>query len=449
MPSQTASRRAPSAPARAQAAPPAQNAPGDVTVRIRPRPGLLGPVRLSQLIVVEAVAAAVLIGWVHGRIALIVGGTIGVLLLIAALLRFGGLPLTDSMRARAALKKRASRAAAAPQGPDVDPALAPVLECEPALRVVQHAIEADGVGTVRRDRREIGMVGDGTFLSAVIQVEAPDRPLRPLPGAVGLPLDLLAEGLRADDVVVDSVQLVQYAQPAPAPHLPEQALASRAYRELPHGATTPGLRLTWVSVRLDPELCRTAVAARGGGELGARKALQRAVDQLASRLSATGLRATVLDAAQVTSAIATATCPNPVTTTQGRGANPGQAATAGTVTRRTSETAKAWRCDDRWHRTYWVGQWPHLGPQTTPALVNLLTGTPVLGSSFALTLRQAGTGAVALSGHIRVIARGESELTAAARQLETRARSAGAGLVRLELEQVPGLLATLPLGGTR
>ncbi|MFD0328772.1 type VII secretion protein EccE [Streptacidiphilus monticola] len=125
-----------------------------------------------------------------------------------------------------------------------------------------------------------------------------------------------------DDIVLDSVQVLQFSQTAPAPHLPEQALAARAYRELPHGTSTPALRMTWVAVRLDPELCRPAVTARGGGEIGARKALQRAVDQLAARLGGAGLRATVLDAAGVTSAIGTATLPHPVAATHGRSAQP-------------------------------------------------------------------------------------------------------------------------------
>jgi type VII secretion protein EccE len=272
-----------------------------------------------------------------------------------------------------------------------------------------------------------------------------------------MPLDLLSAGLRVDDIVLDAVQVVQYTQPSPAPHLPEQSLAARGYRELPEGASTPGLRLTWVTVRLDPELCRSAVAARGGGEQGARKALQRAADQLASRLDGAGLRATVLDAAGAVAAVATATCANPLAT--------GGAARSA---RRTAETTRAWRCDDRWHTTYWISQWPRLtpdggatpvggrgggrgsaGPVAAPELVNLLTGSTALGSTFSLTIRQAMRGAVALSGHVRVTARSEHELEQAARELETRARSAGAALVRLDREQVPGLLATLPLGGTR
>jgi type VII secretion protein EccE len=407
-------------------------------------------VRLTHVILVEAIAAALLLGWAHGRTALVVGGVVGVLLLIPVLLRFGGLTVVDMLRARGAFRRRARRAALAPQGADVDPALAPVLECEPALRVVPHTVEVDGgSGSARRERREIGMVGDGTFLSALIQVEAPDRPLRPQADAFPLPLHLLADGLRADDVVLDSVQLLQYAQPAPAPHLPETALAARAYRELPDGATTPALRLTWVAVRLDPELCRSAVAARGGGESGARKALQRGVDQLASRLMQEGLRATVLDASQVTAAIGTATCPNPVAVTHGRGGAGTASSGTGTTPRRSAETAKAWKCDDRWHRSYWIGRWPSLGADSTAQLVHLLTNTPALGSCFSLTLRPAGAGAVSLTGHVRVTVRGESELATTGRQLETRARSAGISLVGLDLEQVPGVLATLPLGGTR
>ncbi len=106
-----------------------------------------------------------------------------------------------------------------------------------------------------------------------------------------------------------------------------------------------------------------------------------------------------------------------------------------------------------------MGQWPRLAPSggssaargavTAPDLVNLLTGGTALGTTFSLTVRQADGDAVALTGQVRVTARGDRELEQAARQLEARAKSAGATLVRLDREQVPGVLATLPLGGTR
>ena len=415
---------------------------------LRPRPGLLGPLRLPQLVLVEAAAALVVIGLATNRLVLAPCGVLAVLLVLLALVRRNGLSVAELLRARSALKARQRHSATTLPDPATDPAMAPALECEPALRTVLHAVEFEGgaAANARRDRREIGMIGDGTFLSAVIQVEAPDGPLRPTRGTLGLTLDLLAEGLQVDDVTVDSIQVVQYSQTAPAPHLPEQALAARGYRELPFGATTPGLRLTWVAVRLDPELCRSAVAARGGGETGARKALQRATDQLASRMVGAGLRATVLDPAGLVAAVSTATCGNPLRT-----GGPGG---GGERSRRTAETARSWRCDDRWNTTYWVGNWPRLaagghGGIASGELVNLLTGTPALGSTFSLTVRQASAGAVAVTGQVRVTARGESELSQVARQLETRAKSAGVGLVRLYHEQVPGVLATLPLGGTR
>jgi len=423
--------------------------PAPVPVRIRPGPGRIGPFRLPQLILVELAAALVLIGSAADRIALTGCGVLAVALVALALPRWNGLSAAEQLQARAQLRSRLRRTADHPVDPGTDPALVPVLECEPALRTVQHTVEREGrPARARGERREIGMIGDGTFLTAVLRVEAPDEPLRPLRGSRSLPLPLLAAGLRVDDIVLDAVQVVQYTQPSPAPHLPEQSLAARGYRELPDGTRTPGLRLTWIAVRLDPELCLRAVAARGGGETGARRALQRAADQLAVRLAGAGLRATVLDRAGLTSAVATAVCANPLAA--GGAARPG---------RRTSETVRAWRCDDRWHTTYWVGRWPGLTPSggpdgsaaavSAPDLVNLLSGTSALGTSFSLTVRQEPDGAVALTGQVRLTARGESELEQAARRLELRAGGAGAALVRLEHEQVPGVLATLPLGGTR
>lgn len=445
--------------------PPAAPSSGPVQVGVRPRPGLLGPLRLPQLVLVETAAALVVIGLASDTMALVPLGAVAVLLVLLAVVRRNGLSVAELLRARSALKARRRQSAALVLDPGTDPAMVPALECEPALRTFLHTVEFEGSATTaRRERREIGMIGDGTFLSAVIQVEAPDEPLRPGRGTPGLTLDLLADGLQVDDIAVDAIQVVQYSQASPAPHLPEQALAARGYRELPNGVSTPGLRLTWVAVRLDPELCRTAVAARGGGETGARKALQRAVDQLASRLVGAGFRATVLDPSGLVSAVSTATCGNPLRT-GGASAAPvggldsGGAAGGGRV-RRTAETVRAWRCDDRWNTTYWVGNWPKLagsdgsggsglGGVASGELVNLLTGTPALGSTFGLTVRQASAGAVAVTAQVRVTARGEGDLDQAARQLEARARSAGVGLVRLDHEQVPGVLATLPLGGTR
>nr|WP_311137717.1 type VII secretion protein EccE [Streptomyces sp. I6] len=207
----------------------------------------------------------------------------------------------------------------------------------------------------------------------------------------------------------------------------------------------PALRMTWVAVRLDPELCREAVEARGGGVEGAQRCLVRVVDHVASRLTGAGFQSVVLDQEEFNSAIATAVCASPrAAALAGR--------TGGAAQRRTAETSRVWRCDDRWHTTYAVGRWPELGrgAQPLPALVSTLTSAPAYATTFSLALRRgARQGALVMRGHVRITGGSDTELVGVRRELEHAARSARVGLLRLDREQLPGALATMPLGGTR
>ncbi|MFD9691113.1 type VII secretion protein EccE [Kitasatospora sp. NPDC059146] len=429
--------------------PPTGGGGGPVQVRVNPRPGLLGGrLKLQQLVLVEVAVALVAVGWTISRPVAAGFGAVSLVLLVVALVPLRGRTVPELLRVRSALKSRRRQAKSLLPPPGTDPALAPALELEPALRTCTHATEADFGG--RPVRRETGMVGDGTFLSSVLLVQAKDQPLRPVRTALPLPLDVICSALTVDDIALESVQLVQHTQPAPAQHVPEQSLAARGYRELPDGTATPGLRLTWVALKLDPERAATAVRARGGGEEGARKALQRVTDQLAGRLNSAGFNATVLDERELISALAIATCANPIAVAGRQGTGSG-----GGTTRRTQEGNRFWRIDDRWHSTYWISRWPQLtrpggaaGRIGAPDLVNLITGSPALASTFSLTAGHGTGGSVTVSGHLRVTGRNEDEVGDIGRQLEARAQSAGLGLVRLDLEQAPGMLATLPLGGT-
>ncbi|MFD0279576.1 type VII secretion protein EccE [Kitasatospora sp. NPDC127111] len=417
-------------------------------VRVHPRPGLLGGrLKLQQLVLVEVAVALVAVGWTINKMMVGAFGAIGLALVVLALIPLRGRTIPETLRVRAALKARRKRARTNVPPVGTDPAVAPALELEPALRTCTHATETDFGG--RPMRRETGMVGDGTFLTSVLLVQAKDQPLRPARTALPLPLDVICSALRVDDISLESVQVVQHTQPAPAQHLPEQSLAARAYQELPDGTATPGLRLTWVALKLDPERAATAVRARGGGEEGARKALQRVTDQLAGRLNSAGFNATVLDERELIAALAISTCANPrsVAGRQGTGSGGGSG-------RRTQESNRFWRIDDRWHSTYWISRWPQLsrpggspGRIAAPDLVNLVTGSPALASTFSLTAGHGTGGSVTISGHVRVTGRSESEVAQVGRLVEARAQSAGLGLTRLDLEQAPGMLATLPLGG--
>lgn len=411
--------------------------PGAASPAMTRRPGSIGPVRVQQLVLVELALALLLGGWlIHPVAGPVVAAVIALPLLLFGLLRRRGRPMAEWMATARALKTRQRRnAVVVPQG--TDPGFVPAVECDPALRTYEYTDE--------RGQREIGMVGDGTFLTAVIQVQAVDEPLRPARGVRSLPLDLLHGLLTVDDIRLASVQVVQHTQPAPAPHLPQQAVAARSYAPLQAQSRTPGLRLTWVAIKLDPELCPEAVQARGGGMAGARRALLRAADHLVSRLVGTGLEARVLTEPEIVAAVATSSCVNPLATTGGSALDGSRQA------RRTSESPRTWRCDDRWHTTYWISRWPQLGSggAALPDLVGLLTSAPALASTFSLVLAPGGSRAALLSGYVRLTCRSENELVEARRQLELHAASSRLGLVRLDREQVPGTLATLPLGGTR
>ncbi|MCX4635856.1 type VII secretion protein EccE [Streptomyces sp. RPA4-5] len=405
--------------------------------RLRQQAGTIGGVRVQQLAIIELAAALVLVGWSIHPAALTAAIVIAAILVIFALGRRRRIPLPEWITTVRAMKRRgkeSTSALAATQG--VDPAIAPVVECEPALRTYEFTTESD--------QRAIGFVGDGTFLTALVQVDARDEPLRPERGSHMLPLEVLHTALDIEDIHLESVQFVQYTQPAPAPHLPEQAVAARSYAPLQAQAQTPALQLTWIALKLDPELCSEAIEARGGGMEGAKRSLLRAADQLVSRLTAHGVRARVLAEREVVAAIGTAVCVSP------RAAN-GAMGRDGRAARRTQETTRAMRCDDRWHSTYWIGRWPQLGQGGAPlaAVTQLLTSTRAMASTFALTATHGSGRAPAISGYVRLSTRSENELTSAQSELERRSGSVKVGLVRLDREQLPGLLATLPLGGTR
>lgn len=409
--------------------------PASTMLRTESRTSRVGPVQLQQLVLIELAVAALLIGAAIDELMLVPAGVLATILVLFALLRRQQRSIRDWLSTVLAMRAR-KRMAAHPLTRRVDAGLAPAVECAPELQTYAF---------LDRDRRTVGMLGDGSFLTAVVRVEAGAKALRPAMGARALPMGLLHDALEVDGIVLESVQLVQHVQPAPATHLPEHAVARQSYAPLQEQTGSPALRLTWVALKLDAELCHEAVQARGGGLEGAQRCLVRAADQLASRITGAGFRATVLNEEELVSAVATSACVNPIATA--RASQPDAP-----PTRRTAETARAWRCDDRWHTTYAIGRWPELGRAATPLprLVSLLTAVPALTTTFSLTLGRASRReSAAVTGHVRVTGRTDAELTAARHHVERAARGAKVGLVRLDREQLPGVLASLPLGGAR
>ncbi|WP_327708561.1 type VII secretion protein EccE [Streptomyces sp. NBC_00464] len=405
---------------------------GPGIVRWGGRAGSFGPFRLHQLVLFEIAGALLLCAWVVDPLLLAPASVPAVLLVMLAVVRRRRRSLPALLHAVLALRARNRRSASTERAAGTEPGIAPVVECEPALRT--HSFGG-------RDRRPVGMIGDGTYLTAVLRIDAGGTALRADRSARPLPLALVRDALDVDGIRLESAQIVQHTQPAPAPHLPEDSVVARNYAPLQARTGSPAVRITWIALKLTPELCPEAVRARGGGFTGAQKCLVRAADQLAGRLTGAGLRATVLTEQELGAAIATSTCASPSATAR--------AGLDGAPARRTRETARTWSCDDRPHTTYWVRRWPEFGGggAPMPQLVALLTSVPALATTFSLTLGHGDRQETAVTGHIRVTGRDERELRSARHELERTARGVKTSLVRLDREQLPGVLATLPLGG--
>ncbi|MEV5784905.1 type VII secretion protein EccE [Streptomyces sp. NPDC052287] len=412
-----------------------QPGPRTGALHLKVRAGQSGSFRLQRVVLLEIAAAALLVGWVVSPFALVPAAVLAVVLVLLALVRRRGRSLPEWLATARALGVRRRRAAGTPIQPGTEPGLAPAVECDPSLRTSVYSA---------RDRRPVGVIGDGTFLTAVLQVESDATALRAERSHQPLPLGLVRDALEVDGIRLESAQIVLHTQPAPALHLPRQSVAVSNYAPLQEQTGAPAVRITWIALKLDPELCPEAVAARGGGLVGAQKCVVRAADHLASRLTGAGFRTTLLNEEELIAAVATSACANPLVTAE--------AGRMDLPARRTEESSRSWRCDNRRHTTYWVRRWPQLGGSggpSLPQLVALLTAVPALATTFSLTLRRGQRQDVSLCGHLRVTGRGDDELVAARRSLEDAARRAGTGLTRLDREQLPGVLATLPLGGVR
>jgi len=388
----------------------------------QPRPGRIGSLPLIRLILIEAAAALAAVPFLLHKPMVIAGtGPFALLAVVGALGGSRGRWLGAARRVHADFKERQTQLRPA----SGESALAPLRETFPALRTATVAT---------RGGEPVGVIGDGTFLTAVIQLDARSEPLREPRQAHPLPVGAVASALSDTQVPVASVQLISHTRPAPAPHLPRQSLSARSYQTL--GGDVPAQRTTWAAVRLDPEHAQGAVEARGGGQTGAQRALLTAVQRVASHLEGAGFEATILSEPELITALGTACMVTQVAV------NP-----AASAHRRTEETKRYWRCDGGWHTTYWLDRPPTLSERTSPDFFAAVGSLPALATSVAVNLTKGTGDAVAFSCFVRIAAGSENQLTEAGKALEQQAGKAGAGLTRLDGEQLPGLVATVPLGG--
>jgi type VII secretion protein EccE len=401
---------------------------------------LLG-VRLWQLVTVQALLAGVAVAAAHDSGLLTPAVILAALGIVTVLGRQGHQPILTWLAIRASYRSRRSRATASD---DDGPRLAPLRELLPAL---------DLGGITVRDGQRLAVCFDGSGWSAVIALHQDNDVLAYPSTAPRLPLTTLVEAMHIDDIPLASLQVLVHTVPAPDTRFPDTSPIAASYRQLA-GPRVPAARQTFLVLRIDAVTGRQAIAARGGGTDGARRALKRSISRLLEVLAAAGVPSRPLAEAPWLAAISeiagTAQPPHlpatpPASTPRGNDRTPENRHTP--ESRRTRESRRTWQVDDLTHLTWWVRAWPD---DATPlqTLIDLAAQVPAASTQVSYTLYPAAPGTLRCRALIRTSAPSpEAAETAATALLQNAAASAGQRLHRLDGEHAPGYLATLPLGG--
>ncbi|WP_007023292.1 type VII secretion protein EccE [Saccharomonospora iraqiensis] len=285
--------------------------------------------------------------------------------------------------------------------------------------------------TKDHEHHEVGLAWhDGTW-TAVLLVEPTPALITQADAAPSLPLAALAPCLEDRGVILDSIQMTSHCYPGSAA-LPAESPALESYLEVLGPLSAPARRTTWISVRLDPKRCPTAVRERGGGVVGAHRALMGALSRVRNALESQGVPTRPLNPEELLrSGISAAELTD----------------VAGSTTRV--------RLHEKWggvtaagigHASYAITGWPK---GRISSNLNALTSVRALSATVAMSLSPASDeGKVGLRGVVRISARNPRELEAGDQRLTSVSERIGVTLTPLRGSQASGFASTLPLGGT-
>lgn len=281
------------------------------------------------------------------------------------------------------------------------------------------------------DRQPVGLAWDDGSWTAVLLVEPTPELISNASNSAPLPLSVLGPCLEDRGVVLDSIQVIWHTYPGSAA-LPADSPALNSYLEVLGPLPAAARRTTWVAVRLDPRRCPAAIRERGGGVVGAHRALIGALSRVRNALDSREIPTRPLDPDELLRAGVTACELN--------------AAVAGGGGVKLQERKNRVIAAGVRHTSYAITRWPKGKVSTT---LNSLTSVRALSATVAMSISPStDDGQVGLRGVVRVSARNEQELDAADKRLNSVAERAGVALTPLRGLQVAGLAATLPLGGT-
>ncbi|MEU5694320.1 type VII secretion protein EccE [Actinosynnema sp. NPDC020468] len=283
---------------------------------------------------------------------------------------------------------------------------------------------------VDHERRPLGMAWHQGAWTAVLLVDPAPGLITAVGSAPALPLGALAPCLEDRGVVLDAISVIWHCYPGSA-SLPVNSPALNSYLEVLGPLPAAARRTTWIAVRLDPKRCAAAIRERGGGVVGAHRALIGALSRVRNALESAGVAIRPLDSDELIRAGISAA---ELTSVAG------------------SNTSVSLR--EKWsgvtaggvgHHSYAITRWPSKGMRNN---LNALTGVRALSSTLSMSISPSSeTGQVGLRGLVRVSARTPSELDRADDRIKALADKLDITLTPLNGLQVAGLAATLPLGG--
>ena len=288
--------------------------------------------------------------------------------------------------------------------------------------VVAHAVD--------HERRPLGLAWNEGTWTAVLLVDPAPSLVTQVGRSPNLPIGALAPCLEDRGVVLDAIQVIWHCYPGSAA-LPPGSPALASYMEVLGPLPAAARRTTWVAVRLDPRRCPAAVRERGGGVVGAHRALIGALSRVRNALESRGVPTRPLDPDELLKAGISA-----AELTGAAGAN-------GPV--RMAEKWTGVTAAGISHASYAITGWPK---GVMAGNLNALTGVRALSATVALSISPGNEEAkVGLRGLVRVSARNGAELEQADTRLSTLSDKLGVTLTPLRGLQAAGLAATLPFGG--
>lgn len=389
-----------------------------IAVKPIPRPGHLGTLSVTQIVVAEAVvlvtAAVATRGPVPGLIA---GAASLAVLAVVFARRHRRWWLEDLV---ISWRHRRRRAAARDTGAGA--VLSALRTIAPGL-AVRDVTAPDGarVGVARDEAGWFSVVAL-TPTAAVHSEAAP------------IPLDTLVTVLAANEQPGVVLQLVTHTVPAPGPDLHPASPAGGSYRMLVDSlarAGVPAHRESAVCVRIDARTFAEALLDHTADPETAAALVASLSRRVATSLRRIGVACRVLDTDELLGALARS-CDL-------------ESAVLGDATQVTEDWT-GWRSARLVHRTYWMKTWPQSAGQFG-TLAEWVGGLRAAQTSIAIVLDPAEGDDVAVRAFVRVAAAPDDDFGALEKVLLSGAESLGAELLPLDGEQGPAVYATAPTGG--